>query len=230
MRVWLAFWVSVLIACLRPAFAADLSLGPILVEPLSGVPDETQRMLLRKITEELDHVGFQVGAEPVGPPLRLSGTAAATTVESGTSVTILWTLVDPRGGTKRVEVSDAAAYRADAPWTAVDVGTLSRLAQTTAFALEALQTGSDLPAKARIPAAPPAGGKAGEAVPTPTSATRVYIAAISGAPGDGEAMLARVLAQTLVQFDVVLVPTAEEGAYVIKAKVSLAKASDREDR
>ena len=130
-----------------------------------------------------------------------------------------------------VEVEDTAPYQAKDAWKAVDSDTLSRLAETTGFALEAIATGGKMPVHAKFVTPPPPkkGDKTAQST-APATATRVFIGDIKGAPGDGNIALGRALIQFLVQFDVVLLRESEPGAYVITADVATATASNTEDQ
>src|SRR5262249_7936945 len=65
---------------------------------------------------------------------------------------------------------------------------------------------------------------------TPTTLTRVFVADITGAPGDGNITIGRALVQFLVQFDIVMVSAPEPGAYLIKGTVGTKTVSATEDQ
>ncbi len=211
------------------ASAADLSLPPILVEAISGAPQPLDATLARKTTDALGHVGFEIHPESRNGALRLSGAAIAKKSAGGTIVTLAWTLIDPTGSARSLSVTETAHYQAEQPWDAVDAGTVTRLADKTAFALEALLTGSQLPDGVKLIATTPDWKPSATPSATPGT-TRIYLANVTGAPGDGNVTLGRALIQFLVQFDIVLVPAPEPGAYVIAAAVTTKTLSVSEDQ
>lgn len=223
--------LGVVLGLLTDAHAVDLSLPPIVVQPPTGLPAEQARMLTRKTTESLAFVGFQTDADAGTMSLRLTGVAVAEMTPAGAHVTITWTVADPQGGVRTVDVEDTAPYQAKDAWQAVDSDTLSRLAETTGFALEAIATGGKMPAHAKFMTPPPPPKKDDKAAqPTGPATTRVFIGDIQGAPGDGNITLGRALIQFLAQFDVVILRDSEPGAYVITAGVATKPASNTEDQ
>lgn len=212
--------------------------GPrVFVLHVAGAVRPFNQSFARYVADEAQALGIDASADAFSDSsLLLVGTAKTATTKKGAMLTVRWSLLDPEGAEiVAYTVEGIAPYRASNPWEAIDGDTLRWFAAASARELEyALQF--TLP-----PSPPPRIARAGPVLPASkaeaadqgeaTSAlfTRVHVAGVKGAPGDGNQALAQALAQYLGRHDIVLVPRKEADAYVIEGQVSLAKANAAED-
>jgi hypothetical protein len=220
-----------------PLRAQDAAGPHIFVEPVAGAERPFNERFAGLVATEAQALGLDASADELDESsLELVGTAKAVSTKTGAVLTLRWSLLEPTGNEiVAFTIQGTAPYRAKKPWEAVDGDTLRWFAAATAreleYALESTLPASPPPRVAR--AAPEAGGAAAaeEHASEVTSSlfTRVNLAGVKGAPGDGNEALARALAQYLGRHNIALVPRKEEGAYVIEGRVSLTKSSATEE-
>jgi hypothetical protein len=216
--------------------------GPhIFVEPIAGAERPFNERFAAQVAKEAQALGLDASADELDESsLELVGTAKAASTSKGAVLALRWSVLDPRGAEiVAFTIQGTAPYRAKNPWEAIDGDTLRWFAAASARELEyALEATLPPPAPPThvARAAPRASGApvastASAAPPEPANEatsslfTRVNLAGVKGAPGDGNEALTRALAQYLGRHNIEFVPRKEEGAYVIEGRVSLTKSS-----
>lgn len=236
-------YTGLLLSALLLAFGASGSAaraqeaGPhIFVLYIAGAERPFNETFARWVAEESQILGLDVSTDEwTESSLELVGTAKAVSTKKGAVLTMRWSVLEPNGAERTAfTIQGTAPYRAKNPWEAIDGDTLHWFAAATARELEyALQNSGSTPAPRIARAAPPT-RKASVPTHDPSEATsslftRVNLAGVEGAPGDGNEALTHALAQYLGRHNVQLVPRKEENAYVIEGRVSLAKSGAAEE-
>ncbi len=219
------------------AARAQDAAGPhIYVAPVAGAERPFNETFAGLVAKEAQALGLDASAEEWNEQsFELVGTAKAASTKKGAVLAMRWSVLEPSGAEiVAFTIQGTAPYRANNPWEAIDGDTLRWFAAASARELEYALESTLPPASARIArAAPQARGAVAAAEPaseaTSSLFTRVNLAGVKGAPGDGNEALARALAQYLGRHDIALVPRKEEGAYVIEGRVSLTKSSATEE-
>ena len=208
-------WMSVVWFWLATAFAATAA--DFAVSPVVGPPPPIDERLARLVAEELQYVDIPATTDLESDHLFvLKGEATSKSDWTGTYTKIVWQIQDEAGNKlSELNIEDTAPFVSpDAPWDALDMAALKRLAQKTAEEIESAQDSLDQAAAAVPPAT-----KSGEAAKPPRG--RLAIGVISGAPGDGNEALALALAQALKQYRVTVEANPGPGIYRTKAQVSV---------
>jgi hypothetical protein len=227
----------VVVAGAGAARAQDAAGPHIYVAPVAGAERPFNETFAGLVAKEAQALGLDASAEEWNEQsLELVGTAKAVSTKKGAVLAMRWSVLEPSGAEiVAFTIQGTAPYRANNPWEAIDGDTLRWFAAGTAreleYALEWTLPPASPPRIAR--AAPQTGGALAAAEPaseaTSSLFTRVNLAGVKGAPGDGNEALARALAQYLGRHNIALVPRKEEGVYVIEGRVSLTKSSATEE-
>jgi hypothetical protein len=215
--------IRVLIICLVlltfPAIAAP-GITRITVDPVEGAAQPFDKTIARKLADELERIGYEVAA---AAPMRLTGRAVAISSADGAKFRIAWSLKDASGRLLgQFTTAETAPYKAANPWDALDADTLKRLAQAAAASVDKTLEDTEAGSAAILntgqpkPVQPPP-----EAKSAVNPVTKVFIAGVTGAPGDGDTALPNALAIFFGQFDIELLGAKAPDAYVIEGRVTV---------
>ena len=210
--IWICVvWAGVLMA---PSVTAATDYA---VTPVEGAPPPFDERLARLVADELAYIDIPATTDLDGDHLFvLAGKATSKSDWTGTYTKIVWRIQDEAGSLlTELSIEDTAPFVSpDAPWEALDMAALKRLAQKTADAVESAQDNLDQ-ALAAVPR------NQDSAAAGKPQRGRMAIGTISGAPGDGNDALALALAQVLRQYQVIVEAKPGPGIYSTKATVSV---------
>ncbi len=205
-------WVSIHLA---PVAAAEPDFA---VSPVEGAPPPFDERLARLVVDELGFIDIPATTDFESDHLFvLVGKATSKSDWTGTYTKVVWRIQDEAGNLlTELSIDDTAPFVSpDAPWEALDMAALKRLAQKTAEAVEAAQDNLD----EAVESVPQSQGSS--AVASKPQRGRMAIGSITGAPGDGNDALALALAQVLRQYQVSVEAKPGPGIYSTKATVSV---------
>lgn len=234
MHATLSRTLWLLCALLVPSAAAQAqSASPhIYVPPIAGAERPFNETFAGHVAREAQALGLDASAKEWTPAsLELVGTAKAFTTDKGAVLTMRWSLMDPTGAVLvAFTIQGTAPYRAKSAWEAIDGDTLRWFAAATARELDYAMESLALQAPPRIAGAEPnRAASLARSEPTGSVFTRVNLAGVKGASGDGNEALMRALARALQRNSIQLVADKEADAYVIEGHVTLKPQSATED-
>ncbi len=216
--------------------AAQHSISSLAIVEIDGMPDASASRLKRHLKSALAERKINLVASPEKAAYSIKGFASAATGANGTTLVHIWDVIDKNGRrAHRImgEEQGPAATGSD-PWGGVNSTMLSRIANVLANDYSAWSLGrmpaarpalkqAPRPARAARTATPltTASIPAKKPLPRPTGRTgkTIYLAPISGAPGDGNIALAVALKTSLAKLGYRLIPPEQKAAYKITGKV-----------
>ncbi len=205
------------------------------VAPVVGIPEKASQQLIQALIAAGNERGLTLTAETTGARHVLRGYLLATPERRGSKISYIWDISSANGErVTRVSGDEFVGHRGGDPWSGLDDAALRQIAAKTTSQLAAsLSGGAPSPEVASGPEPTPAPKPAATAPsprPAPASApssseVMALVAAVSGAPGDGERSLATALKKRLTAGGVRLASAASRNVYTVKGRVSLTEAA-----
>ncbi len=214
--------------------AAQHSISSLAIVEIDGMPDAAANRLKRHLKSALAQRKINLVTSPEKAAYSIKGFASAASGSGGTTLVHIWDVIDKNGrrahrimGEEQGPVSPGSD-----PWDGVNSTMLSKIASALANDYSIWTLGRTAPARPALKkplrtarTAPPLTTASIPAKPRPASSQANYggktisLAAISGAPGDGNIALAVALKSSLAKLGYKIAPRGQKASYKITGEV-----------
>lgn len=204
--------------------------APVSFAPIIGPPQAVSQTISGQVVSAAQQKSIPVVTEPSAADYTVRGYLDASPDRAGNKLAFIWDVLDKDG--KRVhriigEEVVPAKPGAD-PWKSLDKESIDKIANRTATDLAAW-----LPTKTSSAPAAVASGERPSSTPPArertasidqSAETKVLVAAVKGAPGDGQKALTLALKKQLFKRGLKLTSASGAGVYTVQGKVTVSNA------